>query len=158
MFKLFISIIIVFTFSACSTTAKVWPPFDKLEITADEGMNPDGKGVPSPMQLKVYELSERETFDNLNFDRAFNQAKSLLSDTLLTEKSLTLQPNVTLKHKIDLNKETQFIAVVAGFIDIDNAQWKHVYAVNPKGYQSHSITVTSNDIIVGKLEDAEPEE
>lgn len=145
--------------SACSTAAKVWKPYDKIDIAASDDVNPDGKGDASPIQLKIYELSSRSTFDNLDFERAYNNAKTLLSDELVSEAVITLQPNESIRHTIALNKNTRFVAIIAGFINIDSARWKHVYNVKPFGYYSHEITLNSKGIIAGiTKEEQEPKE
>jgi len=142
---------------ACSTTAKVWQPYDKIDIAASDDVNPDGKGYASPIQLKVYELSSRSTFDNLDFERAYNNAQTLLSDELVSEVILTLQPNESIRHTISLSENTRFIAIIAGFIDIDSTRWKHVYDVNPFGYYNHELTLNSKGIIAGITKEDTPE-
>lgn len=150
-FLLVIASILV-TISACSTTAKVWKPYDDITISAKAYVNPDGSDRSSPIQVKIYELSARSTFDNLDFDRAFYEAKTLLSDQLVSEAEYTIQPSETIKHKVDLKKSAHFIAILAGFIDVDNARWKHIYEVKPYGYHEHQITLTERMIVEGKVE------
>lgn len=142
---------------SCSTTAKVWRPYDNITISAKSSINPDGKSRPSPIQIKIYELSARSTFDNLGFDRAFYDAKTLLSDELISDAEYTVQPSQTIEHTVDLTKSARFIVILAGFIDVDNARWKHVYEVKPYGYYKHQITITEKEIVAGKVEkEAEP--
>jgi len=138
---------------ACSTTAKVWKPYDDITIEAKSSINPDGKNRSSPIQIKIYELSARSTFDNLDFDRAFYNAKTFLSDELISDAEYTIQPSETITHTVDLQKSAHFIAILAGFIDIDNARWKHVYQVKPYGHYKHRLTISEKDIIAGKIEE-----
>lgn len=141
----------------CSTTAKVWKPYDKIDIAASKEVNLDGKGIASPIQLKIYELSSRSTFDNLDFERAYHNAKTLLSDELISEAIITLQPNESLRHTVNLNKNTRFIAVIAGFVNIDKTRWKHIYEVNPFGYYRHELTINDKGIVAGiSKEETEP--
>lgn len=139
--------------AACSTTAKVWKPYDDITISATSSTNPDGKNRPSPVQFKIYELSARSTFDNLGFDRAFYDAKTFLSDELISDAEYTIQPSQTIEHTVDLTKSTRFIVILAGFIDVDNARWKHVYEVKPYGHYKHQITISEKEIIAGKVEE-----
>ena len=139
-----------FILSGCTVTSKVWDPYDDISISALQEVNTDTRQRPSPVQIKIYELSSRSTFDNLDFDRAFYDAGTFLSDELLSEADYTLQPGQTIEHRVKLKKQAQFVAILAGFIDIDNARWKHVYPVKSRGYQSHAITLGANKIIEGK--------
>ncbi|GAB1269909.1 hypothetical protein NBRC116493_31620 [Aurantivibrio infirmus] len=141
----------LFSLSSCATTSKVWKPYDRLTFHASARLNPDGNDKPSPIQLKVYELSSRTTFDNQDFDGLFNNGETLLSDELLSSKILILQPKETLEHQIDLKNKTSFVAVLAAYRNIDTARWKHIYAVKPYGHYKHDISLGPNAIIDGKV-------
>lgn len=154
----FIRIIYIFGFSilflslsSCATTSKVWKPYDRLSIYASDNLNPDGNKKPSPIQLKVYELSSRTTFDNQDFAGLFNNGQTLLSDELLSSKVLIVQPKEYLEHQINLQEKTKFIAILAAYRNIDEARWKHIYAVKPHGHYKHDISLSANAIIDGKI-------
>lgn len=136
--------------SACSMTAKVWKPYDEITVETSARVNPDTQQRPSPIQVKIYELTSRATFDNLDFDRAFHSANTLLSDQLLSEIEYTIQPGESITHTIDLQAGAAFIAIVASFIDIDNARWKHIYKVKDHGHYTHHITISDREIKQGK--------
>jgi hypothetical protein len=96
------------------------------------------------------QLSERTTFDNLTFDQIFFNGSLLLSDTLIAEHNLALQPGEQITHKTQIPAESVFIAVVAAYRDIDHAKWKHVYSVKAHSHRTthlkldaYGITVTS---------------
>lgn len=143
--------------SACATTAKIWAPYDKITITSSSKANPDINNKASPVQIKIYELTSRSTFDNLDFDRAFYNAKSVLSDELLSEEEYTIQPSEKIKHTVNLQKETKFIAILSGFIDVDNARWKHIYKVSPYGHYNRDISIIGKSIIEGEVSNDELE-
>jgi type VI secretion system protein VasD len=135
----------------CSMISAIWPPYAKLTIIADKRMNPDINQRPSPVQIKVLELSSRNTFDNLDFESLFYQGKTLLSDELLSEVTLTIQPEETLLHRVNLHQESSFIAVLSAYRNIDGARWKHIYEVKPHGHYKHTITLTHNAIRAGDI-------
>lgn len=148
--NIILSVLLIFLTSGCSITAKVWKPYDKVTISSAKNTNPNGKGRPSPIQVKIYELASRSTLDNLDFDRAFYNAETLLSDELISTAEYTIQPGDEVQHVIKLTKLSRFVAIVAGFIDIDNARWKHIYKVKPHGHYSHFITINAKEITEGK--------
>ncbi|NOY73155.1 MAG: type VI secretion system lipoprotein TssJ [Gammaproteobacteria bacterium] len=147
----FFSIVTVLNISGCAVTNHVWPPYDKISISADEDVNFDLHNRPSPVQVKVYELSSRTTFDNLDFDGLFNHEEAQLRGELLSKTVFFLQPREHLKLKIELQNKTAFIAILAAYRDIDNSKWKHVYKVKSHGHYRHTITLGSNGIIAGKV-------
>ncbi|MEJ2681975.1 MAG: type VI secretion system lipoprotein TssJ [Gammaproteobacteria bacterium] len=132
----------------CAITAKFWPPFERQVITATTQVNPDLNKRPSPVQVKILQLSERATFDNLTYDQIFFQGHVLLSDALLSESSFVLQPNEQVKHIEALNENVAFIAVVAAYRDIEHARWKHVYTVKPYSHKTTHLKL-DNDGIAG---------
>lgn len=148
-------IIAALNINGCAVTSavtnSVWPPYDKIDISANENVNFDLHNRPSPVQVKVYELSSRTTFDNLDFDGLFNHEEAQLKGELLSKTVFFLQPREHLKFKIDLQNKTAFIAILAAYRDIDNSKWKHVYRVKSHGHYRHTITLGSNGIIAGKV-------
>lgn len=134
-----------------SVTNRVWKPFDKITLTATDNVNPDIDQRPSPVAVKIYELSSRATIDNLDYARAFGQAKTMLSDELLTEKILILQPKQTVVYEIKPNKNTRFVAVLASYQDINNVKWKHIYKIKPTGHYRHEFTLGRTGIVPGKV-------
>lgn len=146
-----VCIVLFLALAACSTTAKIWKPYDKIRVETTDSINPDMNNRPSPIQVKIYELSSRTTFDNLDFDRAFYEAKTFLSDELISNIEYTIQPSESINHKVNLSNSTHFIAILAGFINIDKSRWKHVYAVKPYGHYSRTITIDKNTITAGQL-------
>jgi len=147
--------LLLFSLASCATTSKIWKPYDRLSIQASDNLNPDGNQKPSPIQLKVYELSSRTTFDNQDFEGLFNNGKTLLSDELLSSKVLIVQPKELLEYQINLQEKTKFIAILAAYRNIDEARWKHIYAVKPHGHYKHDISLSANAIIDGKVIDNE---
>ncbi|MBX2809311.1 MAG: type VI secretion system lipoprotein TssJ [Cellvibrionaceae bacterium] len=149
--KYIIFIVFLLGISACAVTAKIWQPYDDITIEASTHANMDNNNRPSPIQIKIYELRSRSTFDNLDFDRAFYHAATLLSDQLLSEASYTIQPGELIKHRVNLQKKAKFIAISASFIDIDNARWKHIYKIKDHGHYTHNIKITERRIDQGKI-------
>ncbi len=144
---------ILTSITGCTTTAKVWKPYDNVTIESSKEINPDSNDRASPVQVKIYELTSRSTFDNLDFDRAFYNAKTLLSDEMVSSAEYTIQPSETIKHKIKLQKNSKFVAILAGFIDIDNSRWKHIYKVKSHGHYNHHISISGKSIIAGKVKE-----
>ncbi|QIT55815.1 type VI secretion system lipoprotein TssJ [Aquisalimonas sp. 2447] len=114
--------------SGCAWFGDAFPRYTDVTITASEQANPDDSGRPSPVALKVYELKRRDTFDNLDFDAAFDNADVVLSDELLASAEFMLQPGESVTHRIDLDDDGAYVGVVAAYRQIDDARWR---LVNP---------------------------
>lgn len=134
--------------AGCGVNRYVMDPYDTVKLELSRAVNPDKAGRPSPVAIKIYELSTRTTFDNLDFEGATYNATTFLSDELLSEQSYILQPGEKLEYKIKLARTARYIAIVAGFRAIDSAKWKLVYPVNSNWYGSHEVLVTADEVIL----------
>lgn len=142
-----IAMALLIGFTGCAATNYIVSPYDKLTVIANKDVNPDGSGRPSPIQIKVYQLTSRTTLDNLDFDKLFYRGEDFLSDELLEQKEFILQPKEELKHEIALVSGVTHIAVLAAYRDIDSTRWKHLYKINDTGYYSHKLMVTQQGLV-----------
>lgn len=136
--------------AACSANRYVVTPYDKVHLTAAADVNPDVQGAPSPIAVRVYELTSRATFDNLDFDGAFHNAQVLLSDELRSHADYVVQPGQSVMHRIELDERTEYIAVVAAYRGIDGAKWKLVYPLNSNWYHTHEIRLNANEVVLAE--------
>ena len=89
-------------------------------------------------------------FDNLSFERAYYQPELLLGDELLAIKTIYLQPGESLKQKLELEPKVEFIAVIAGFLTIEDSNWKQVYAIDDYWYYYQEVNLNSHGLNIEK--------
>ncbi|WP_221801093.1 type VI secretion system lipoprotein TssJ [Oceanobacter mangrovi] len=135
--------------SGCSVVTTVWKPFDQIRLIATEDVNPDGSGRSSPVQVRIYQLSSRTTFDNMSFDEIYFHGEELLSDELLSMDELILQPGESVLQKVPLTAKATHIAVVAAFRNLDASHWKFVYDIKSYGHYTHAVTISADDVLDG---------
>lgn len=90
----------------CSTVNKFVPPSTDLNINVAADVNPDISGRPSPVVLKVFELSSRTIFDTQDFFSLYDTPEEILGPDLLKKDELELQPGSKLEYKMSLNRNT----------------------------------------------------
>lgn len=110
-----------------------------MSISATIDVNPDSAGRPSPLVLRIYELSAVGAFQNSSFFPIYEDDAAVLGRDLISQESLTIKPLDLKKHTIALDKDTRFIGVIAAFSSIDNAQWKTVVSIDQN---------TTNDLTI----------
>ncbi|WP_404344244.1 type VI secretion system lipoprotein TssJ [Pseudoalteromonas mariniglutinosa] len=125
----------------CSTVNKLVPPSTDLKIRVSKDTNPDMTGRPSPVVMKVFELSSRTIFDTQDFFSLYDQPEELLGPDLLKKDELELQPNSSIEYKMSLNRNTRFVGVVVAYRNIDEARWRAVIEVDPTGYDDIDVNV-----------------
>jgi len=114
-----------------------------LTLTAAADVNPDANSRPSPVVVRVYQLKSDAAFNAASFFDLFDDEKKVLASDLSdpNEKSLevTLRPGETAPvPNFFVLPYTRFVAVVAAYRDIRNAQWRSVV---PRS-TAKSLTVT----------------
>ena len=134
---------LVFLLSGCSTVNYIVPPSTDLKFNVAEDVNPDINGRPSPVVIKVFELSSKAVFDTQDFFSLYGDAEKVLGPDLLKRDEVELQPGQEFKYEMTLDKNTRFIGVVVAYRDIDKAKWRGVVEADPTGYDSVRVNVES---------------
>lgn len=146
----FLTLLLTTVTAGCAVNRYVVAPYDHLSFFASRDLNPDANGRPSPIAVRVYQLTSRTTFDNLDFDAAFDNAATVLSEELISTADLVLQPGGREELTVELESEAAFIAIAAGYRHIDRASWKLVLPVNGDWYYSHDVALTANSVEAGE--------
>ena len=132
---------LLFLVLGCSTVNKLVPPSTDLIINVSKNVNPDTSDRPSPVVMKIFELSSRTIFDTQDFFSLYDTPEKLLGPDLLKKDELELQPNSVQKYKMSLNRNTRYVGVVVAYRNIDQARWRAVIEVDPTGYDDINVNV-----------------
>ncbi|MBO1895140.1 MULTISPECIES: type VI secretion system lipoprotein TssJ [unclassified Shewanella] len=127
--------------SGCKTINAVVPPSTDLTFNASADINPDINDRPSPVVVKIFELSSRTIFDTQDFFTLDESAESVLGPDLIRKDELELQPSETREYAMTLGQNTRFVGVIVAYRDIDSSRWRSVVAVDPTGYDDVVINI-----------------
>ncbi|WP_158515192.1 type VI secretion system lipoprotein TssJ [Bordetella sp. H567] len=108
-----------------------------LETSAD--VNPDASGRPSPIVVRIYQLTDTEAFDRASFFDLHDKDRQILGPNLLARSEITLLPGTEKIVGQPLDPKTRVVAIVAAYRDIEHAQWRRDFPVS--GLASHGIAV-----------------
>ena len=106
--------------TACATA----PPVLQGSIKATPTTNPDARGRPSPIVLRVYELRALGAFNSADFFSLFEKEAETLGAELVVREEYTVQPSETKPYQRQLQPDTKFIGVAAAFRDLENSRWR----------------------------------
>ncbi len=124
----------------------------RLILTPATNINPDYQNRPSPVVIRIYQLSQLDKFNNSDFYALYEQDRSLLSDQLLHREELELIPGQNQFKTLQVHRNSRFIAVLAAYRDLDHAQWKASIAVKPAQETiALGISVEKSEIKINKL-------
>ena len=129
----------------CGTAS---PPLLRGTIKSDTGANPDVRGRPSPVVVRIYELKSVTAFNTADFFSLFDREQEALGAELVGREEYQLRPGENRPYQRQLQPDTKFIGVVAAFRDLENARWKQTAPVPDKKEPSVAIAVEEAGISV----------
>jgi type VI secretion system protein VasD len=99
------------------------------EVLASDVINPDGEGRPSPIVVRIYELKNLGTFNTVEFFPLYNEEAATFGDDLVYREEFSLIPGSKKLYTRTPTADTQYLAVIAAFRNIDQATWKAVVPI-----------------------------
>lgn len=102
------------------------PPPTVVQVTleAKPSVNPDSTGRPSPVVVRVYELKSVALFESSDFFALFEKDRETLGGEMVRADEFNLSPGDRRSFERVLDPATRYIAVVAGFRDLERARWR----------------------------------
>ncbi|WP_064609340.1 type VI secretion system lipoprotein TssJ [Photobacterium sp. J15] len=129
MIRVITSLLLAALLSGCSFWGdEVLAPRLVLNIQAASNINPNVEGKPSPVEIRVYQLTDSQAFSLADFIQIYNDEQGVLKAELLVARQLaSVLPGETRKETLPLAANTKFIGVIAGFADYREAKNKVIY-------------------------------
>jgi len=130
--KLIVSLSTILVLSGCGMSGGPPEPITvDLTISTSENLNPDIEKRASPIVIRVYQLTQIDTFNNSDFFALYEDDKSILAKDLKLREELEIKPNQSHIRPLDVDSASKYIAVLAAFRDLDKAQWKSFIEIDP---------------------------
>lgn len=129
----------------CASMAPKTTPL-KFLVTADKTVNPDEQGNPYPIVVRIYELKQTSQFNQLSYFDLMDSDVAKLGADLVSKREVELKPGETQNFDRDTPIETRYIGVIAGFRNIDNAQWRASAEIKPERGNKIVIKVTAYSV------------
>lgn len=108
----------------------------ELVIEADDRVNADGQGRPTPIQLQVFELKSRSAFEEADYFSLQAKPRQILGNDLAESHELVLRPSDRKVLKRRLDGQTVALGVIAGYRDLGHSVWRATYVLPPKQAQA----------------------
>ncbi|MEJ0018298.1 MAG: type VI secretion system lipoprotein TssJ [Acetobacteraceae bacterium] len=112
-----------------------------LTMIGGADQNPDLSGKPSPVAVRIYQLTQTAKFERGDvFALTEREAQTLGQDNAGSQE-FVLSPGETQTKTFELKAGVQAIGVVVLYRDIDRAQWRAVSPVATSGPTNLTLTV-----------------
>jgi type VI secretion system protein VasD len=121
--------------AACSNVPKVLPVpvFEPASITislnVSSAANPDIRGRPSPVVVRIYELRSTTSFESADFFSLNDKDQSALGADIVTRDEFFLQPGQSQTIQRKVNSTTRGIGVFVAYRDLERSKWRAVTSV-----------------------------
>lgn len=148
------SLVLLAVAAAIAVPAIAWAQKVKVKaaIVAAEDVNPNVQGRPSPVRLILYQLAAADAFNDADFMAVYDPESDVLGDDLLKRTPHMIQPGQTLEFEEEFEEGTQFLGVIAGFRDIENAEWRTVVGLEASRFfslrRSNKLTIAISALSV----------
>ncbi|MDQ0509450.1 type VI secretion system lipoprotein TssJ [Ancylobacter amanitiformis] len=119
-----------------------------ITIRADANVNPNQDGTPSPIVIKLYDLRAQTNFMNASFFDLLDNDVTAIGPELLSKQEVEILPGTSKDVNHDITGEVKYLGVIAGFRDLNAAQWRASVAVVPGKTNYFLVTVTSLSVSV----------
>jgi len=127
LLSLFCTLLILF---GCASTPKQRSLEGGIYTSSD--LNPDRNGRPSPVVLRIYQLSSKDNFANADFFTLYDDAEALLSKDLINVEERELLPGAHYEYDVELEPKTEYVGILVAYKEIDKAKWNSVAQVPEK--------------------------
>jgi len=128
-----LAMVLVAAIALAACTAKPAKPVEaRAVLTASADVNPDAKGRPSPIVVRVFQLRGDAEFNGADFFALYEKEKETLGASLILREEFVLQPGETQEPKLPLSLEARFLGVIAAYRDIRTAQWRAISSAPEK--------------------------
>lgn len=123
----------------------------KLILLAGKDINPDEKRSPSPLYIRLYELTSEHAFNKADFMALYEKDEALLGKDMLAKRELNrLVPGESQEEAFVLDPKTRYVALFAEFYEFKNAKYKIIFPVTSKNVVKNTvrIEVTGNSMLL----------
>lgn len=147
---LLIALLILAALTGCAGAPK--PTMVKATLSAQPTVNPDARGRPSPVTVRVYGLKSRAAFDGADFFSLYDKDKETLGADLTDKEEFQLMPGENRPLEKQLSPDARYLGVVAAFRDLERAQWRMAVAIVPNQVSTIGIKLERNSVTILKKE------
>ena len=117
-------------------------------LVASSDVNADASGKPFPVVVRIYELKSKDRFEKADFFAIYDNESGTLGGDLISREEYEITASEQISIQRNLNKDTDFIGVLAAYRDIQNAQWLKSVGVRSRKSNRISIQIKRNTVSI----------
>lgn len=124
--------LIVATLGGCAAGPRTVEPVPfYMVLSADSDINPDVRGRPSPVVVRVYELRNGSSFESADFFSLFDKEQAVLGADLIQRDEVILRPTDTRHISRRAHPDTRVIGIAAAYRNLERGTWRTIVYLPP---------------------------
>lgn len=120
----------------------------RIILYASAGLNPDRNGRPSPVMVRVYELTDADDFQQADFFNLYEHDKDVLGNAIVARMIVAVRPGERLSLSHDLDARSRHLAVLVAYRDIYHARWRAIVDLPPSGDSTWRVVLSADGVAV----------
>ncbi len=121
----------------------------RLTVIASPLINPDLNQRPSPVLVRVYQLTNPDAFEASDFASLFEKDEAALGPAMLAKRELIIAPGGIQVVNAELKPDALFVGAVVGYRNFEKATWKALFPL--AGKKSNPVRVNVGALAVELL-------
>jgi type VI secretion system protein VasD len=121
-----------------------------IQLEAAHDINPDAKGDPAPLVVRLYFLQGKDAFDGSEFAALYLKDKQTLAADIVSREEFELRPGETKIYELPDAKLATTLGVLAAYRDIGNTRWRSTYDLVPHDQNKLVVHLELGSVTVGK--------
>ena len=95
-----------------------------VTLVTGADVNPDLRGRPSPIAIRVFELRSTAGFEAADFFSLYERDQAVLGTEMLAREQFIMKPGETQSYTRQGNVDTRYLGVVAAYRDLEHSIWR----------------------------------
>jgi type VI secretion system protein VasD len=125
----------------------------RVQVVADDQINPNTQNDPSPVVLRIYELKSLTTFQQASFFDLLDDDTKALGQDLVAKREIEIKPGEKQAFDRKTPVDTHFVGVIAGFRVLDSAKWRASVEIEPEHAGAVVVKVTAQTVTIDLAKD-----
>lgn len=143
--RICLTLMLALSLIGCESTTESSVSFT-YQIKAASDINPDFKGTPSPVVVRIYQLTNDVNFINASYESLFENDRQALGAEYLTHDEYLVHPNSITPIKLEVSENVKHLGIAVGYRSIEMINWRSIIDINENQswydfLQSHGIEV-----------------
>lgn len=135
------------TVAACGMMREP-PTAMAFTVVADNTINPNEAGEPSPVLVRIYDLKNPGVFQQATLFELLDNDQERLGADMVGRRELEVKPGDSATFDRETSSDTRYVGIVAAFRNIETANWRGVAEVEPRSDNRINVALSGTTVRV----------